>query len=145
MHKEIFLLSLTILDVKIDDFYMVCFCMVSSMMHSPEVSVRQTTKRKQPSSTEVADPPPQSSKAQKEWSYIFSSSSLNFWDHLSRIWLTRSAIQEFDRRTVQLVVPKPKLPSDFKGHPTKELKRFARQGGPSLCNLRGVGYLNLCL
>lgn len=117
------------------------------MMPLQEARVHQTTKRKRVTSTEVAptpDPPPQSPKGRKKLPYLFSRPTPKFWDHLSRVWLTPFALQEFDRRTVQLIIPKPKCPSDFKGDSTKELKYFARQGGPSLCDLRGVGSLNLC-
>ena len=131
-------------------FYIVCSRIVPDMMMPlQEARVRQTTKRKRVTSTEVAptpDPPPQSPKGRrKELRYLFSRPTPKFWDHLSRVWLTRSALQEFDRRTVQLIKPKPKYPSGFNEDSTKELKHFARQGGPSLCDLRGVGSLNLCL
>lgn len=41
--------------------------------------------------------------------------------HLSGVWLTRFALQELDRRTVQLIIPKPKYPSDFEGDSTLKL------------------------
>ncbi|KAI4148515.1 MAG: hypothetical protein L6R39_002779 [Caloplaca ligustica] len=63
----------------------------------------------------------------------------SFYDNLSRLWLTPRVLREFDRRTVWPSVPAaPSYPT------TKEitiddakLKRFARQGGPSLVDIRG--------
>ncbi len=99
--------------------------------------------RKRATSTKAAptpDPAPQLSlKRQKRSPKPHNRSSREFWDNLSRLWLTCRAIQEFDRRTVQPIIPKPEKSSDLKGDSVKELKRFVRHGGPSLRDLRGVG------
>ncbi len=92
-----------------------------------------------------------------------------FWDNLSKIWLTKRALRELDRRNTQSA-PSPPRPSyqrrphrpvtrralaelknncrptqsaaDFLCHCAprclKDIKRFARHGGPDLSDLRGV-------
>lgn len=55
-----------------------------------------------------------------------------FWDRLSTIPLTRSALQEFDRRN-RVLSPPPPSPSE----PVQDLARSARHGGPDLRDLRG--------
>ena len=69
-----------------------------------------------------------------------------FWDNLSKQWLTRRALRELNRRnsTTQPSHPKatagghcaniPKLVKES----GRGLARFARQGGPNLFDLRGV-------
>ena len=131
-------------------FFTVYFSIFPTTMMMPlrEGSVGQNIKRKRVTSTEAAptsDPPPQPPKCQKKLSRLHNEPSPAFWDSLSRVWLTRSALREFDRRTVEVVRPTPKYPPDLKGYPVKELERFARHGGPSLRDLRGVVSLNLCL
>lgn len=68
-----------------------------------------------------------------------------FWDNLSRQWLTPRALREFDRRTAQPTVPLPPDLPDFElqGYPA-QVKRFARQGGPSLSDLRAVRSIRIC-
>jgi len=62
-----------------------------------------------------------------------------FWDNLSRIPLCRRALREFNRRRARSPVPQPPVLSDINGHLVKQLKRFARRGGPDLRDIRGVG------
>jgi hypothetical protein len=64
-----------------------------------------------------------------------------FWDSLSKVWLTRRALRELDRRNqlkssacVRAPAHKPVRPSSNR----KDLQRFARLGGPELGDLRGV-------
>ena len=70
-----------------------------------------------------------------------------FWDHLSTIPLTGRALRELDRRNKEhLVTNEPDCIIESEGVPnkylnaakTKALRRFARQGGPNLSDLRGV-------
>ncbi|MCJ1423861.1 hypothetical protein MMC29_001746 [Sticta canariensis] len=69
-----------------------------------------------------------------------------YWDSLSKLWLTRRALKELNRRNRQTVSPvrsgiirRP----DRSGEPaalencSSQVKRFARQGGPDLRDLRG--------
>ncbi|OCK78089.1 hypothetical protein K432DRAFT_418204 [Lepidopterella palustris CBS 459.81] len=60
-----------------------------------------------------------------------------FWDNLSRKWLTPRALQELDRRTIwPVAAPIPPDRSGLKEQHSIQLKRFARHGGPSLRDLR---------
>jgi hypothetical protein len=78
-----------------------------------------------------------------------------FWDNLSKVWLTRNALRELDRRNNQRTIIKEVdslayLPAnDFLHHCSpqyiRRIQRYARLGGPDLSGLRGVcSYLD-CL
>jgi len=114
------------------------------------------------------NPPSLPSKRFKSTREPYPSSNLPppaFWDNLSKIWLTRQAVKELDRRNAQsnrsptqYKVRKPRTRSaDRKlkqkaqaAVPVSEyllrapqaditlLKSFARQGGPDITDLRGV-------
>lgn len=58
----------------------------------------------------------------------------SFWDDLSKVWLTTRALRELDRRNKH----RPATPEASGRFATKDLARFARQGGPDLRRLRGV-------
>lgn len=92
-----------------------------------------------------------------------SSPRPEFWDNLSKIWLTKSALKELDRRNTQSV-PNPPSPYQQVHQPvtqhffanlkpiesvddflrncslrtSKDIKLFSRHGGPDLSGLRGV-------
>lgn len=59
-----------------------------------------------------------------------------FWDNLSKVWLTRNALRELDRRN-QKSTPNATL-SQVQSLIPLTLQRYARQGGPDLSDLRGV-------
>jgi hypothetical protein len=66
----------------------------------------------------------------------------SYWNTLSKVWLTRGALKEFDRRHIQEAgqgcyppIARSKSPT---GQARQRLKRFARRGGPDLSHLRGV-------
>lgn len=72
-----------------------------------------------------------------------------FWDTLSKVWLTPRALQEFDRRNARQQTegadlrlwPRKRFPVDISqltATSLKDLKRFARRGGPSLTDVRNV-------
>ncbi|KAI4109447.1 MAG: hypothetical protein LQ345_007072 [Seirophora villosa] len=95
-------------------------------------------KRKATDCEAIVDPVPEpASKRQKQRQTIAS-----FWDNLSRLWLTRRALEEFGRRISKPVsIERPVHP--IIDTPTKkkfnlaDLQRFARHGGPDLSDLRG--------
>jgi hypothetical protein len=62
-----------------------------------------------------------------------------FWDNLSRVPLCHRALREFNRRAVRRAAPKPLVWSVVERDLIKQLKRFARHGGPDLQDIRGVG------
>ena len=93
--------------------------------------------------TPAADPQPQpQAKRRKRSRRPRSRTPPEFWDNLSRVPLCHRALREFDRRTVQPVAPKPPKRSVLKGDLVKQLKRFARHGGPNLRDIRGVSSIN---
>ncbi|KAF2430742.1 hypothetical protein EJ08DRAFT_733991 [Tothia fuscella] len=105
----------------------------------------QSRKRKRgvepaPSTEPEPEPEPQPqppTKRQKRPHPSRSKTPPEFWDGLSRVPLCRRALREFNRRAVQPTAPKPRLERDIKDSLVKQLKRFARRGGPDLRNIRG--------
>jgi hypothetical protein len=81
-------------------------------------------------------------KRQKASLQSRSKTTPEFWDNLSRVPLCRRALREFNRRTVRPTAPKPPERSVIKGDLIKQLKRFARHGGPTLRDIRGVSRAN---
>ena len=86
-----------------------------------------------------------------------SPAPAEFWDNLSTVWLTRSALRELDRRNAQSYHPpvtrraaaqstktrQPLQPasqflSSCDSSCLKDIRVFSRQGGPDLSGLRGV-------
>ena len=67
-----------------------------------------------------------------------------YWDSLSKLWFTRRALKELNRRNRQAADPVNIRRPDRSGEPailknfSSQLKRFARQGGPDLRDLREV-------
>ncbi|KID93590.1 hypothetical protein MAJ_10453, partial [Metarhizium majus ARSEF 297] len=86
--------------------------------------------RKRPRANESSQSKPPSKKAKLTRESNFSP---EFWDNLSKIWLTPRALRELDRRNK--TQPSPRFPVP-KLYPT-QLARFARHGGPDLRHLRG--------
>lgn len=107
---------------------------------SPPVSTRQSVsslhrKRRNVSDFARESPPAKRTKPNTAAS-VASNYPPEFWDHLSKNWLTPRALRELDRRndskrsTVEAGVPSSPTPAT--------LRRFARHGGPDLRHLRGV-------
>lgn len=70
-----------------------------------------------------------------------------YWDSLSRLWLTRQALDELDRRNRQRTSPVRRATTCRQdlvgvkgqlGNPSKRLLHFARHGGPDIRDLIGV-------
>jgi hypothetical protein len=109
------------------------------------------------------------SKRQKlsEFPASQSQSPPAFWDNLSKIWLTKRALRELNRRTRQhserLSYPRARRPGTRnllaawkRTHPSgpdildgciaetlRDIAQLARHGGPDISDLRGVWILNL--
>src|SRR6266699_1795274 len=64
-----------------------------------------------------------------------SNFSPQFWDDLSRVWLTPRALRELDRRNR---IQPPSEPEVHAGDCPTDLARFARHGGPDLHHIRTV-------
>src|SRR5438105_4817025 len=66
--------------------------------------------------------------------------SAEFYDSLSKVWLTRRALKELNRRTNQ--VNRPKRPASTTQRVTRntsnKIRTFAKDGGPDLRDIRGV-------
>ncbi|KAI4096025.1 MAG: hypothetical protein LQ344_001259 [Seirophora lacunosa] len=107
---------------------------MASRLHLPP----HIRKRKVTDSEPIVDPAPEpASKRQKQRQTIAS-----FWDNLSRLWLTRRALEELGRRIPEPVsIERPDHPIIDKATKKKfnlaDLQRFARHGGPDLSDLRG--------
>lgn len=69
-----------------------------------------------------------------------------FWDDLSRVWLTPRALRECDRRnrTPSASFTAPQVHSTAPKVHSAELAQFAKHGGPDLRDIRGVS-LSFCL
>lgn len=67
-----------------------------------------------------------------------------YWDNLSQVYLTRSPLNELDRRATRhnriTIEGQPELKSGEITEPSIELRRAVRQGWLDLQHLRGVGY-----
>lgn len=101
-------------------------------------------------------PPSQMSKTYKSQPTKGSKSHDIFWDTLAQIHLTKGALRELDRRNAEYLshrehrtgssIAKRDNPTgaDFlhycNSQQLKELRRFARRGGPDLSSLKGVSY-----
>lgn len=103
---------------------------------------------KEPSTTTIgsAQPPWKRAKRRRQ---PRQETNTAYWDSLSKLWLTRRALDELNRRNRQRASPLGAAivrrldlsdePGQLK-NPSKQLKRFARHGGP---DLRDLGAVNL--
>jgi len=106
--------------------------------------------------------PPQSKKQKLNHQFSESDQLAKFWDNLSKIWLTKSALEELDirtgkrlscsvsqRQTTQAFLTKGNISyvlaesiKKFLDRSTpktlKEIKRLARHGGPDLSDISAV-------
>lgn len=99
----------------------------------------QITPRRKRRYTEACLPLDDLSESQP--SKRLKSSKADFYDSLSKVWLTRRALKELARRTRQADSPQrtPSAPRPVSRPSTlKQIQRFARHGGPDLRDLRGV-------
>ena len=128
-------------------------------------SYRQSCKRLHSESYSLYKTSQQVSKKQKVNPPRCSQSPSAFWDNLSKVWLTRNALRELDRRNNRQeqrglhhgLIREPLTRSglekeedwlvyqpttDFLHHCSpqhlKDIQRYARLGGPDLSEIRGV-------
>lgn len=109
-----------------------------------------TRKRKRGTADLEASSPPKKNRSSPKERRPNSGQNASFWDSLSKIWLTRRALQELDRRNFQnpaessLISPtshRQKRKKKVKQYTQKNLsglKRLARHGGPDLSDIKGV-------
>lgn len=107
-------------------------------MHSEKTPAPRNRKRQLSDKAEpmTDSSPPPSAKRRKLEDQQQHRTPISFWDNLSRQWLTRRALREFDRRTVWTAAPVPPDRTSKENIRLAQLKRFARHGGPSLRSLR---------
>ncbi|KAI1148203.1 hypothetical protein F4825DRAFT_434825 [Nemania diffusa] len=75
-----------------------------------------------------------SKKIKSRRHHYSSNFSPEFWDNLSKVWLTPRALRQLDWRNSIRLATKPTISEDIY---SKDLARFARHGGPDLRHLRG--------
>ncbi|MCJ1384250.1 hypothetical protein MMC17_007366 [Xylographa soralifera] len=115
------------------------------------MSVAQLPRKRKQSSPDAGEPIQAPCKRQKTDESTRRARRVareRYWDNLSKVWLTPRALREFDRRNTiqeqekeQNPTAKPlKISSTDTTHLSpaclKNLKQFARRGGPSLTNIR---------
>lgn len=66
--------------------------------------------------------------------------SAEFYDSLSKVWLTRRALKELDRRTSQVNGPRrpTSAPRRVTRNTSNKIRTLAKDGGPDLRDIRGV-------
>ncbi|OAA39188.1 hypothetical protein ISF_09861 [Cordyceps fumosorosea ARSEF 2679] len=106
----------------------------SSSSEQQSVSNVQNRKRPNPYDTTQHSPPAKRVKSTSALQ-IASNFPSQFWDSLSKVWLTPRALREKDRRNGA----QPPAPVSAASVTPTTLARFARRGGPDLGYLRGVG------
>ncbi|MCJ1468645.1 hypothetical protein MMC07_007274, partial [Pseudocyphellaria aurata] len=92
---------------------------------------------------DITEPKPPWKRLEKPFESQDAANAV-YWDSLSKIYLTRPALKEFDcriRKTIGISRPIPTRPdlseaSTALKHFSRQTKRFARQGGPELSDLR---------
>lgn len=119
-------------------------------MHAVQNSVTRSQKRQRCAENCLSDPPTPVGQHRAKQPRVLSSNPPGCsWDRLSKVWLTRRALKELDRRTAGHTPPAaPREHYQLEGsldinEDWCRLKRFARHGGPDLRNLRGVSLYQL--
>ena len=137
-------------------------------MFEPPISNQRKRQPSEPCPLQGNETLQPSSKRQQLSHLGGSNSQAAFWDNLSKIWLTKRALRELDRRNTQRASSPPsssyprahrpiarRARAELKTsrQPTqpaadflclcgsrclKNIKQFARRGGPDLSDLRGV-------
>ncbi|KAM3443536.1 hypothetical protein MY4824_000422 [Beauveria thailandica] len=111
----------------------------SSLSELPSGLDLQNRKRPNTDNTTQDNPP---NKRLKSTSAIYPASNFppKFWDNLSKVWLTRRALRELDRRNGcrrNDAQPPATISAGLISASSPNIARFARRGGPDLSHLRG--------
>lgn len=139
-----------------------------SKNHMPEPQLSSSRKRRRLEPQQLNDTSRPISKKQRLGPLSGSQPPPAFWDNLSTIWLTKRALRELDRRNIQASPSQPRSPHRRTRRPAtrkflaeskrnrqttqytsyylryyeprilKDIKLFARHGGPDLSDLRNV-------
>jgi hypothetical protein len=119
--------------------------------HMPEPPLSGSRKRRRLEPPQLNETSRSVSKKQRLSPPSGSQPPAAFWGGLSKIWLTKRALRELDRRNAQAVPSPPRSLQQARRPVTRnflaELKRIAGDGGPDLSDLRNVctiGYLPAC-
>jgi hypothetical protein len=107
--------------------------LLHTMHHT--LHTQQMHSAKRPSSTDQ-EPPPKACKKQKINYPSGSQLPAAFWDGLTKLWLTSNALRELDRRN-SLQSQQPSVSASRTD--LQDIQELAREGGPDLSDLRGVG------
>ncbi|KAF1992098.1 hypothetical protein K402DRAFT_409542 [Aulographum hederae CBS 113979] len=100
------------------------------------------TKRARSEEPESTSLPPKRQKACNSSVESDSSSPAQYYDSLSKIWLTKDALRELNRRNKKRGEelqrePEPPLPLSIRSYLPLDASRLSRNGGPDLCDLTG--------
>jgi len=123
-------------------------CLMTAVASEDQLLFGQKRRRgaieQEHSTTTIPHPPRKKAKRRHQSQ---QETNTPYWDSLSKLWLTRLALDELDRRNRQRPSPvRPIVVRRFglddkpgqSGNLSKQLKRFARYGGPDLRDLVGV-------
>ncbi|KAI9779876.1 MAG: hypothetical protein M1816_003323 [Peltula sp. TS41687] len=111
----------------------------SCFMVALERYLMRGQKRHQSSIDETQSVKPPQKRARKEFS-LRQRAKTTFWDSLSRVHLTTRALKELDRRNhshTSRRTTTTEIQRVWPQYITRQIKRFARHGGPNLTDLRG--------
>lgn len=122
------------------------------LMHQSKASYPQKRKSSETSQENTAKPRAKRQKIDSRGAEIEANSA--YWDNLSRIWLTKQALRELDRRNQsRATFPRACVTQRINNHiissveefydscdtyDLKNLKILAKKGGPDLSDLKGV-------
>ena len=125
-------------------FNLTCFVHEGrGLMPSMKARVPHNRKRQLSKAEPESDLLPQPPTKQQKLEEHHHRTPDSFWDNLSRQWLTRRTLREFDKRTVWPATPISPRWIGKENIDLAKLKRFARHGGPVLDNIRGVSQIQL--
>ena len=121
-------------------------------MHKSQASCQQ--KRKSPGALQNNITKPQVKRQKLNHRKVEPEANFGFWDNLSKVWLTRGALRELDRRNESQAAYQRAQATRRENHQTassikefysncdacdlKNLNILAKKGGPDLSDIKGV-------